>query len=169
VHGVGDVSYVLTQKAFDLLDAPIFASVFISYRRSISSAFALLLHDRLRTEGFDPFIDLQSINPGEKWEDRLRREIGEVDAFVSVMSTGTLESSNVRNEIIWALEREGQEGNFPVIPVWHGGYDPAKDITIYPKLASFLNENNAIIVAKEDVLSYDNAVRQLIQFLKTRP
>lgn len=163
-EGTG-VHYILTQKALDLLDAPRFAKVFISYRRSVSSAFALLLRDRLGKEGFDVFVDLQSINPGEKWEQRLQDEIAATDAVVSLVAPGTLGSEYVRKEILWSQEREATDG-LPLVPIWHNGYTAANDLTSYPEMANFLNTSNAIIIEKEDVLLYDAAIQRLMQYLK---
>jgi len=51
--------YTLTPKAFALLEQASPASIFISYSRAESSAFALLLLARLKAVGLDPFLDLK--------------------------------------------------------------------------------------------------------------
>ena len=60
--------YMITEKALRLADAPaVPPNVFISYKRSESSAFALLLEARIKYEtNARPFLD-KDIEPGEAW------------------------------------------------------------------------------------------------------
>jgi len=156
--------YSLTEKAFDLLNPALDRKVFISYKRSESSAFALLLRDRLEKEGFDAFIDMQNIDPGATWEEVIKHEITiDTDVFISLLAPNTLDSDNVANEIRWALGREGLIS----IPVWHNGFEGFdKDKTSHTEFEDFLNTKNAIIVDNEHVMDYESAITQLIQFLK---
>jgi hypothetical protein len=133
--------------------------VFVSYKRSESSAFALLLHNQLLSEGFDAFVDMRGIPPGEKWLSRIDHEISASDVFVCLIGKSTLESANVIQEIKWAIEKE-----IVAIPIWHNGYTYQSGS--YSEIAEFLDERNAIIVENENVLAYDGAVRQLMQFLQ---
>ncbi|KAA0254442.1 MAG: TIR domain-containing protein, partial [Chloroflexi bacterium] len=71
------VAVILSQR-----EEPTHSKVFISYRRSESSAFALLLKTSLQKEGIDAFIDVQNLIPGEQWDAALQREIASNDAFV---------------------------------------------------------------------------------------
>ena|SRR5579859_494243 len=68
--------YQLKPQAFHLLQKPAERpSVFISYRRKDSSAFALLIEARLRLAGVDNvFID-KNIRAGETWHERLEEVI----------------------------------------------------------------------------------------------
>jgi hypothetical protein len=150
--------YIITPKAFALLDEPLERKIFISYRRSESSAFALLLYDRLRAAGFEVFIDKRNIEPGELWLNRLKDAIAAADVFICLVGKTTLDSENVRFEIKWALEN-----GIPSIPVWHNTFH--YKLGTYPEFANFLKETNAVGI-DEDVLSYDNAIVQLLQFLQ---
>ncbi len=150
--------YIITPKAFALLDIPLEHRVFVSYRRSESSAFALLLYDRLRSAGFDVFVDKRNIEPGEIWLKRLKDAIVATDVFICLVGKTTLDSENVMIEIKWALDNE-----IPAIPIWHNRFRYEEGT--YPEFHDFLKDTNAIIV-DEDVLSYDNAIIQLLQFLQ---
>lgn len=154
------VEYILTPKALALLDVPRFKKLFISYRRQESSAFALLLHDRLAQALFDPFIDLRGIDPGEKFQDRINEEIDASEVFVCLVGQTTLGSKYVMAEIDYALSK----GMFAV-PIWHNNF-------VYKKgrfrgaRNSFFSKTNAIVVDPENVNGYENAFRELIQFLQ---
>lgn len=152
--------YLLTPKAFALLDVLLEHKIFISYKRSESSAFALLLYDRLRALGFDVFIEMQKLNPGEVWRERLHSEIDRADVFICLISSKSLDSENVRDEIRWAMKNRDK----PAIAIWHNGY--SYDGKTYSEFAHLLDEKNAIVVSPEHILGYDNAITQLTQFLK---
>src|SRR5258708_6643148 len=115
--------YSLTAKALSLLDEPRYKSVFISYKRSESSAFALLLYDKLIGSGYDPFIDKRGIVPGEDWKKRLMHEIQICDVFVCLIGRETLKSENVLDDLDSALSRRQQVNDFPIIPIWHNNFE----------------------------------------------
>jgi hypothetical protein len=108
--------YTPHRQSFALLDQPAPASIFISYRRRDSSELALLILARFKMLGQEPFLDM-SIEPGDDWETRLRREVAGRDYFVSLVGPTTLESEYVRQEILWALDAGKQ-----IIPIWHRGW-----------------------------------------------
>eukprot|EP00656_Telonema_subtile_P030520 TRINITY_DN3349_c0_g1_i5.p1 TRINITY_DN3349_c0_g1~~TRINITY_DN3349_c0_g1_i5.p1 ORF type:complete len:133 (-),score=28.75 TRINITY_DN3349_c0_g1_i5:124-522(-) len=95
--------FTLTPKAFELLVLPLNRRIFISYKRTESSAFALLLKDRLAANGYDVFLDLQSIHPGEDWRVRLESEIRNCDVFVGLLGRLTLDSQPTCQEIDLSL------------------------------------------------------------------
>ena len=135
-------------------------SVFISYKRDESSAFALLLQCRLRSVGLDPFLDL-NIAPGEDWSMYLEDRIQQSAYFISLLGPTTLDSPYVRQEIVWALEN----GPRTIIPVWHNSFSDQDD---HPELKEALSRN-AIIVENENVEAYNNAVNKLLNFLGYMP
>ncbi|WP_119068730.1 toll/interleukin-1 receptor domain-containing protein [Aggregatilinea lenta] len=151
--------YVPTPKAFQLLEQPRPSSVFISYRRSESSALALLIIARMKEIGLAPFLDMQDLEPGEEWHARLQQEIAARDYCLALISCDTLKSEYVRREIQWALNAEKT-----LIPVWHGGMDGdvAQDMQVqYPELAAFFAKQ-AIIVEPETPAGYESAIVQLL-------
>ena len=96
----GDLNYLLTEKALELLEQPAAPpSVFISYKRDQSSAFALLIEARLRLAGNpNPFVD-KNLTPGDEWHGKLEETIKSCEYFVSLIGAKTLESSMVLKEI----------------------------------------------------------------------
>lgn len=117
--GYVEIAYRLTLKAFDLLKQPTESPrVFISYRRSESSALALLIEARLRMAGADPnriFVD-KNIPGGADWEKMIRSRAENCDFLIALIAPTTLESPYVRQEITWAADRERV-----IIPVCHNG------------------------------------------------
>src|SRR6185436_647080 len=97
--------YLLTDRAFELLERPSRApDVFISYRRSESSAFGLLIEARLRLAGNpNPFID-KNLVPGAEWNAQLRHQIQRSSYFIALIGKSTLQSPYVIQEIEWAIE-----------------------------------------------------------------
>ncbi len=162
-----DNLYTLTSAAINLLDQPLHQKAFISYRRSESTAFAMLLYDRLKLKGFDPFVDLQSLKTGD-WHPKLETAIKNTDFFICLIQEGTLENSRwVRREIEWALQHAKE-----VIPVFYNGLTPetAKQNhqnSEYSEDIEELFSKHAITVAIEgDVNAYEGAIRQLLQMLE---
>ncbi|NUQ05921.1 MAG: toll/interleukin-1 receptor domain-containing protein [Anaerolineae bacterium] len=148
----GHSIYLLTEKAFQLLQQPLSPpTVFISYRRRDSSAFALLVEARLRLTGNpNPFVD-KNLVPGEEWNAQLKRQIQSSRFFIVLVGPTTLESNHVLAEIEWAHESEAT-----IISVWHGGARMT-DGTL-----EALSTRHAITVAEENALSYETAVNQLL-------
>src|SRR5258708_13776428 len=71
----GGVSYMLTPKAYALLDQPEdLPTVFVAYGTQESSAFGLAIEYRLSSFGTPVFIN-RSIPPGDKWNNHLTRSI----------------------------------------------------------------------------------------------
>jgi hypothetical protein len=155
--------YIITDKAFALLDKPVTpASIFISYKREESSAFALLLLARLKAVGLDAFLDMKDLSPGDDWHSRLEEEVKRRKYFICLIGPSTLDSPYVREEIRWAMETKG----IRTLPIWHRGfaYDPDE----YPEFAVFLSKN-AIVVEREHAKAYNNAVIELLNFFGFTP
>ncbi|HLV35948.1 MAG TPA: toll/interleukin-1 receptor domain-containing protein, partial [Spirillospora sp.] len=76
--------FTITRAAFDLIDEVEPAKIFISYKRSESSAFALLVLARLKAEGLEPFLDL-AIEPGQQWRQHLEERIQNSDYFILLL------------------------------------------------------------------------------------
>ncbi len=157
--------FLLTDQAFALLEQPTATSVFISYRRGESSAFALLLLARFQMIGLEPFLDL-NIEPGSEWHAQLEQEIARRDYFVIVIGPATLESAFVREEIRWALDAQAR-----LIPIWHNGFDERHLADMqdrYPELGAFFDKQ-AIKVEQENPAAYDSAITQLLNRFGVMP
>jgi hypothetical protein len=148
---------VMTKAAFDLLDEVEAATIFISYKRSASSAFALLVLARLKAEGLEPFLDM-SLVPGEDWQAGLKERIEKYDHFIVLLGKDTLSSPEVIKEIVWALE-----AGLAIIPIWHGGFKYAPDKWNLPQqVDASLRETHTIRVLEESALGYNNAIVELL-------
>jgi len=60
-----------------------------------------------------------NLEPGDRWEQELYRNIDECDLFLLFWSTAAKESKWVLQEVLYALERQGKDGLNPpeIIPV----------------------------------------------------
>lgn len=147
----------ITRAAFELLDEAEPTNIFISYKRSESSAFALLVLARLKAAGLEPFLDLALV-PGENWSDGLRTRIGQYDHLIVLLGQETLKSEVVLQEIQWALE-----AGLSIIPIWHNGFkyqSGAWDVP--PNVDEALSRRHTIRVLEESALAYNNAIVELL-------
>jgi hypothetical protein len=144
--------FILTPKAFALLEAPIAPpSVFISYKRSESSTFGLLIEARLKLLGNpNPFID-KNLVAGEEWHAQLEERVRDSRYFVCLVGKTTLSSAHVRQEIEWA-----EKYSKTIISVWHNG--AYIDTSTPPALSA----RHAITVKGDSALDYEIAVNQLL-------
>lgn len=147
--------YLLTDRAFQLLEKPNTApSVFISYRRSESSAFGLLMEARLRLAGNpNPFID-KNLVPGDEWNRQLKEQIDASRYFVLLVGPTTLDSDYVTQELAWA-EASGST----IVSIWHNG------ARMDDSAPSVLQKRHAITVTEENALGYETAVNQVLNTL----
>ena len=79
--------------------------IFISYRRSETSALAVQLHTELVQRRFDVFLDRFAVEPGVDFQRRLDEDLGD-KAFVLLLESPKLRQSRwVRHEIVYAHSR----------------------------------------------------------------
>jgi hypothetical protein len=151
----GRIDYLLTQKAFNLLAKPATPpSVFISYSRSQSSAFGLLIEARLKLAGNpNPFID-KNLTPGDEWNQQLEQRIAGARYFICLVAAQTLASPHVREELEWA-EKYGST----VISICHSGG------VIDANAPAILQSRHAIFVRGETALDYETAINQVLNAL----
>lgn len=150
----GQPVYLLTKRAFDLLEKPaIPPKIFISYRQNESSAFASLIEARLtlRDPTIGIFIDKQ-IEGGAKWLKRIEEEVRQCEHFIIVYGPDTPNSDTIAMEIAWAEETECN-----IIPVLHHGF--TRDCEGYPEQFEELND---ITVEKESAKAYENAITDIL-------
>lgn len=147
----------LTRAAFDLLQEAEPASIFISYKRSESSAFALLVLARLKQAGLEPFLDLALV-PGENWSQGLKERIGNYDYLIALLGRETLKSEVVIQEIQWALE-----ARLNLIPIWHNGFTyKSGEWKLPPDVDEALSNRHTIRVLEASALAYNNAIVELL-------
>lgn len=167
----GNKSYLLTPKAFALLEKPTAPpSVFISYARRASSALALLVEARLKLAdgNLRAFVD-KDIPLGDDWQDVLRARIGASQYFICLLTLETLASEPVRQEIALALENPACK----IIPICHQGYHfnqtfpaaRAGERKIDAALVEVLSSKNALVVETESAARYEDAINRLLNRL----
>ena len=154
-HEPGYAIYLLTQKAFQLLEQPSAPpSIFVSYRRRESSSFALLVEARLRLAGNpNPFVD-KNLVPGEEWNEQLHHHIENCEYFVLLVGPSTLDSPHVLDELNRAIDSRAT-----IISIWHQGARMNDDTP------ESLRQRHAITVIEENALGYETAVNQLLNAL----
>lgn len=159
------IDYLLTERAFLLLEETEPSKIFISYKRSDSSAFALLVMNMLKQAGLNPFLDLALI-PGEDWSAGLKDRIESADYFVLLLGPNTLASPVVVEEIGWALE-----SGKTIMPIWHSGFiyqsGAWQDVSV--KIDKILSMTHTIRVLEENPLAYHNAILELLNRLGYTP
>lgn len=150
--------HLLDKAAFELLSEAIYSSVFISYKRIESSAFALLINLTLKQHGIQPFVDMQ-LQVGDDWQLELEENIKSSDYFVILLSNKTLDSEVAIREIQWAIE-----SNIKLIPIWHNGFAFEADdwLDLPVKVSQALSSTHTIRVLEENPLTYDTALRELL-------
>ena len=154
------LNYLLTSKAFQLLDKPIQPPfIFISYRRMESSAFALLIESRLRFVGIpNVFID-KNIDAGTQWEQEIEAQVRQCKTFIVLIGSETLKSPMVRKEIQWAEEQGAR-----IIPIWHNGHSLEDEKDCPPIVSS----SNDIRVEGLAAKHYETAINELLNTLGYR-
>ena len=94
------------------------ARVFISYSRK-DSAMAEELRDALRAAGFNAYLDVHDIDPGEKWKHRLGDLIAPAEKIVFLISADSVASDICE----WEIERAERLGKMNR-PEFAGGLKP---------------------------------------------
>jgi hypothetical protein len=150
--------FSITKSAFDLLNISEAASIFVSYKRSESSAFALLVANVLRQAGLSPFVDMQ-LEAGGDWREQLKKTIEQSDYLILLLGKNTLDSDVTLQELRWA-----QAAKITIIPIWHNGFSfKGSD---WPKLDSglvdLLANTHTIRVTEENPLAYNTAMTALL-------
>lgn len=126
--------------------------VFISYsRRDI--AFARILHQALKDNGFETWIDWQDIPPSTKWLAEIYEAIEQADTFVFIISRHSVGSDVCRLEVDHA-RKNGKR----LIPLVIDDVEPHK---VTPELADL----NWLFFREED--DFSRAFQDLTQAIQT--
>jgi tetratricopeptide (TPR) repeat protein len=88
--------------------------IFISYGRQDASAFSKRLADWLRSQGYQPWLDVENgIPAGARFDTRLEAGIAESNLLIALLSPGSLHPEGFcRNELLFAIDKR-----IPIIPV----------------------------------------------------
>jgi TIR domain len=150
--------YTLTPRAFLLLDEPDTPpNIFISHKQTLSSAFGLLIYERLRNLGMNPFID-KDIPIGDDWEGHLKKMVEQSQYYIILLAPETWnEASMVYKEFTWAVE-----GKLTILPIWHNGLKDGDH------LPDELGTTQAHIIEKENAAHYEMALEAIVNRLGYR-
>lgn len=85
---------------FGLLDNT--RKIFISYKRSDTTALAHQLFDTLIRKGYIPFLDSYSLEPGVDFQEYLMNEISDADMFIMLNSSNYDQSEYTKAELVAA-------------------------------------------------------------------
>lgn len=168
--------FELTAAALRLPEKKLSASIFISYAREESSAFASLIVARFKELGRVPYLDMNSDRDGQKnklgvgglfWP-ALSAEILKRDNFIVLLGATTLQSKYVCDEIDLAVTN-GKH----IIPVWHNHFD-IKNVSHFPIdlpsiIRQAIKENNGENVLVESPKQYNAAIDVLLAKFGTAP
>ena len=158
VIGESQSALCLTAKAYDLIDDVEPYDIFVSYKRSESSPFALLLLARLKEHSLVPFLDM-ALEAGGNWHADLEERIKGCDYFIVLLGEDTLSSPMTVKEINWALDAKRT-----IIPIWHSGFDidSEKWAELPADVMSAIQQTNAIRVTDESASGYNTAIVELL-------
>ena len=150
--------YRLLNTAVRLLNETEPYNIFISYKRSESSAFALLVNTKLKEHSLVPFVDM-ALEAGGNWHAELEGRIRDCDYFIVLLGKETLCSRPTLKEIHWALDYEKS-----ITPIWHNGFTfaPKKWKDLDHEITKVVQKKQAIEVTKESAGGYDIAIRELL-------
>jgi serine/threonine protein kinase len=92
--------------------------VFVSYRREADAGWAALFAEKLGAQhGLDVFVDRHRVDSARQVPEKIQSAIRDCDFFVCLLSSSTLQSKWVREEI-----RLADAAGKPMIPVVHEGF-----------------------------------------------
>ncbi len=133
-------------------------SVFISYQRAASSAWALLLKREMeREQGFQVFVDAEQQDSTGNFPLKLQRRIEQCDVFICLLADSTLASDWVRQEI-----RLAWETGKPMIPVFQESYrDPTDLRAAEPFIQELLTYEGVKLLDRQNIY-FDAAIQALI-------
>jgi hypothetical protein len=154
---------VFTEKAYELLDDVPQSPIFISYSRSDSSAFALLILARMKAVGLNPFLDITGLVGGDYWHTRLDEEIENSTHLLCLVGKTTLDSEYVRREI-----RLADEHGLTIIPVFHNGMQ-VSELDLDLEEARILQSRQIITVADESSEEYNRAIVRILNIFGVTP
>lgn len=151
--------YRLTEKAFMLLERTPPSSIFISYNRSQSGAFALLVLTVLQRVGLNPFLDIRDIALGDEWHGLIKDEVKRREVFICLIGPNTLASPYVQREIGWATEDKEKKR---IISIFHSGLNPEN--LKGGEFEDLLKLNYIRVKDDETAIDYQNALDQLLNY-----
>jgi len=136
--------------------------IFISYANQQPDAgTALDFFQFFQNNGLDPFISNTSILIGERWSERIMKELAECDYFFILLSAHSLMSDMVTEELKRAKELFNRQAKPIIFPIrLKLGYDE----TFNYEISGYLNRvQQKLWLSDEDTPKIGNEILQIIQ------
>ena len=158
---VGNYHECISTTAFDLLQETAPFRVFVSYRWLESSAFALLVVNRLKEHGLRSYCDMR-IAPGDEWRPELEVQVRACELLVVLLGPSTLCSEAVIQEIRWAMDSDAK-----IIPITHNCFEFNREewqSRVPSCVVDKIDYNHRISIPSEheSAAGYDTAIRTLL-------
>lgn len=166
------IDYIITSEAIKLTErivGPV--SVFISYRRKISSIQALMLSYWLTSIGVENFLDIRGITRGENLHPQIKEAIDTRSHFICILGAkdkeSTLDSEYVQQEIELAMTLGKKcipllQHNWVTPPSLEKFSQPMQDFLKIPgEAVAKVTEENGDSLAN----AYADALKRLLPFL----
>ncbi|HEY6391309.1 MAG TPA: toll/interleukin-1 receptor domain-containing protein [Bryobacteraceae bacterium] len=78
------------------------------------------LYTKLKLDGFYPWLDIESLAPGDEWEDRIRRDIQRSDIVLACLSAVSIAKAGfiqAEMDFAWDAAHQRADGELYLIPV----------------------------------------------------
>lgn len=144
-------------------------SVFISYRRDGGFMLAKYIYDHLGAQGFDVFVDVQTLGAGN-FERTTLAEIAQRDCFIIILTAGSLdrmvdEADWLRKELTEAISHDAT-----IIPVLDTGFsyndpDVRRTLAVLPQRLRVLSSFNSLRIPEPEY--FEAAMDRLISLLQS--
>lgn len=150
--------FLIVEKAFELIGEAEPAKIFISYKRTESSAFSIYVLKALKDANLEAFLDID-LQLGEEWHGRLEERVTATDVLILLIGKETLQSEYVQKEIRWAVTAEST-----IYPIWQPSFidKPNKWDGVPDDIADLMQNTHAIEIIKEQPQYYLEAITQLL-------
>src|SRR3954462_5574107 len=80
-------------------------NIFISYSRDDGADLSKHLTKYLQEKGYNVFLDVSSLSVGAKWKSRIGSAIDQCDVFVLIITAGSINSNEVKEEYVSATNK----------------------------------------------------------------
>ena len=98
-------------------DVPVdVCTCFISYSNK-DAAFAVLVHAELKKRALNPWLDLEDLKIGDRFQERIEESIVHCTKLLVVLSTDSVNSRWVEREVQAAFEKERRQSTTVLLPV----------------------------------------------------
>lgn len=113
---------------------------FLSYRRENGAETARLLRSSLEAAGWNAFLDVDDLG-SSFFDDRLLLEIQQADAFILVLSPGSLDRCSATDDWLRREIGHAMKCRKRIVPVSQNGFQFSKDLQLPQEIAALARIN----------------------------